>query len=236
MKAKASFRLPILAVSMAAFISGCATTSERDSQGPRESLESGQQFTVSCSTTLSPEHRVELDAIDAMMASSDNYAALARLEAMPFETQHHWLRWAQLLGKVEQLEYSEEAYLQVAQTCDSSEAYHGLGVVYVKAGKLAEGIQALADAKSRAPASADIRNDFGIVLMQGGFFGQAAFELRTAYELSGRKDGIGRNMVAAYFLHGGESALARVQRELKLDAEVVERGIAFSERFEGGSV
>lgn len=214
--------------------SGCATAPADNTGSQGSNLEQGQRLQIRCATNLSPEHRVELDAIDAMIENSENYAALARLEALPFETQNHWLRWAQLLGKVEQLDYSEDVYSQIAEACGSSQAYHGLGVVYVKAGKLKEGITALSKAKSREPASADIRNDFGIVLLQGGFYGQAAFELRTAYELSGREPGVGRNMVAAYYLHGGEDSLARIQQELRLSDETIDAGINFSERFVGG--
>lgn len=226
-------RLPAFGLLALAVISasGCAMT-PADNEGSQGSkLEQGEQLQIRCATNLSPEHRVELDAIDAMISKSENYAALARLEALSFQTQNHWLRWAQLLGKVDQLDYSEDVYSQIAQACDSSQAYHGLGVVYVKAGKLEEGIRALSKAKSKEPASADIRNDFGIVLLQGGFYGQAAFELRTAYELSGREPGMGRNMVAAYYLHGGEDSLARIRQEMGLNDATIDAGIKFSKRF-----
>ncbi|MBZ0334192.1 hypothetical protein MARI_18740 [Marinobacter sp. JH2] len=218
----------------AALVTGCALPPLQDSETEKESRSSGSYLQVNCSTNMTPEHRVELDAIDSMMNASENYAALARLEALSFQTQHHWLRWAQLLAKVEQLDYSEEVYQQIAETCDSAQAYHGLGIVYVKGGKIEEGLKALGTAKAKEPASADMRNDFGVVLMQGGFFGQAAFELRTAYELSGKKESMGRNMVAAYYLQGGEEAIAKLQRELGLSNGVVSAGIKFSERFAGG--
>lgn len=154
---------------------------------------------------------------------------------MPFQTQHHWLRWAQLLAQVEQLPHSEEAYRQIAQSCDSARAYHGLGVVYLKQGKLQESLEALQTAKIKDPASADVRNDFGVALMKAGTWGQAVFELRTAYELSGRSDGTARNMIAAYYLHGGEQSAARVQRELGLSDQLMAAGKQFSSRFAGGS-
>lgn len=218
----------------AALVAGCALPPLQDSETEQESRNSGSHLQVNCSTNMTPEHRVELDAIDSMMNASENYAALARLEALSFQTQHHWLRWAQLLAQVEQLDYSEEVYQQIAETCDSAQAYHGLGIVYVKGGKIEEGLKALGTAKAKEPASADMRNDFGVVLMQGGFFGQAAFELRTAYELSGKKESMGRNMVAAYYLKGGEDAVGKLQRELGLSNRVVSAGIKFSERFAGG--
>lgn len=226
--------MPALVLLAVSVLSGCATLAPdtRDELGPKQA---GDRLQVRCATNLTPEHRVELDAIDSMMASSHNYAALARLEALPFSTQQHWLRWAQLLAQVDQLDYSQDVYRQIAEACGSAEAYHGLGVVSVKAGRIEAGLDALSTAKALEPASADIRNDFGVVLMEAGFYGQAAFELRTAYELSGGKDSTGRSMVAAYYLHGGETSVARVRRELGLDDELVAAGIEFSKRFAGGS-
>lgn len=235
MKYKNVVRLPAMALLTAALVSGCAMTPEADSSADRADRDQGTPLHVSCKTNMTPEHRVELEAIDSMMEKSRNYAALARLEELPFQTQHHWLRWAQLLAKVEQLDYSEEVYQQIAESCDSAQAYHGLGVVYVKGNKLEDSLTALGTAKAKAPASSDIRNDFGVVLMQTGFYGQAAFELRTAYELSGGSSTTGRNMVAAYYLQGGNSSLARLQQDLGLSDQLLAAGKEFSKRFAGGS-
>src|SRR5690554_3602999 len=102
MKFKKVARLPAMALLTAALVSGCAMTPEADSSADRADRDQGAPLYVSCKTNMTPEHRVELEAIDSMMERSRNYAALARLEELPFQTQHHWLRWAQLLAKVEQ--------------------------------------------------------------------------------------------------------------------------------------
>lgn len=222
--------IPAMVLLGTVLVTGCTATPVKDNVSSG-SQAAGKPLQISCTTNLTPEHRVELEAIDEMMASSKHYAALARLEALPFQTQQHWLRWAQLLAQVDQLDYSLDVYRQVAETCDSAKAWHGLGVVYVKSGQVKEGLEALSRAKSMNPASAAIRNDFGIVLMQAGFYGQAAFELRTAYELYGGKESAGRSMVAAYYLHGGRSLVDKVRRELNLDEDLVNAGIRYSRRF-----
>lgn len=210
--------------------SGAAAASARPVT--EEEVNRRRALNINCSTTVSPEQRVELDAIDAMMAKSQNYAALARLETLEFQTQYHWLRWAQLLGKVDQLKLSENAYQQIVEACGSAEAYHGLGVVYAKRGDVDKALEALQSAKSKAPARAEIRNDLGIVLMTKGLYGQAAFELRTAYELAQSKVGVDRNMVAAYYLRGGPAMVTNLQQELGLSDAVVTAGIEFSKRFD----
>ncbi len=188
-------------------------------------------LSIVCSTNLTPEQQVELDAIDELMAQSKNFAALARLETLSFSSQQHWLRWAELMGKLDQVERAEDGFRQIVQACDSAMAYHGLGVVHLKANRVEEGLDALYEAKTRDPGSAVVRNDFGIALMRVALFGQAAFELRTAYELSGQQISVARSMVAAYYLHGGDVAVKKLQRETGLSEEMIASGIEFSRQF-----
>lgn len=234
MKKTSITRLVGIAVVSATLVSGCAVNPAGEAAGTA-AADGEKRLQISCKGSMTPEHRVELDAIDALMASSRYYAALARLEALPFQTQEHWLRWAQLLARVDQLDYSQDVYLQIAETCDSARAWHGLGVVRIKVGKVREGLEALSRAKNMDPSSVAVRNDFGIALMRSGFPGQAAFELRTAYELSDGKESIGRSMVAAYYLQGGQDSVEKIQQELGLGDTLVDAGIVFSKHFAGGS-
>src|SRR5690554_7706289 len=118
MKYKNVVRLPAMALLTATLVSGCAMTPEADSSADRADRDQGTPLHVSCKTNMTPEHRVELEAIDSMMEKSRNYAALARLEELPFQTQHQWLRWAKLLAKVEQLDYYDEVYRQISESRD----------------------------------------------------------------------------------------------------------------------
>ncbi|KPP97805.1 tetratricopeptide repeat protein [Marinobacter sp. HL-58] len=222
----------VIAVMVGLVTTGCSTM---ESSEQSEQSEDDQRplkdpiYSVGCSTTLQPEHRVELDLIDSLMEGGEYYAALAQLESLSFETQHHWLRWAQLLAQVDQVKDSEEAFETIADKCESHEAYHGLGVVYVKQDKIQDALDALKTAKDMSPAVPDIRNDYGYALMIAGEYGRAAFELRTAYELAEGKGAVKQNMVAAYYLNGGDAALNKLkgtlglsERDLKTGKQVAE--------------
>lgn len=222
---------PAFTAAVVALVAGCAALEPADN---RDAAVAQGNLPIVCSNNVTPEQRVELDAIDDLMAQSENYAALARLETVPFSTQQHWLRWAELMAKVEQTDKAEDAFEQIVAACGSAEAYHGLGVVYLKANRVQQGLESLQQAKTLNPASATIRNDFGIALLRTGLYGQAAFELRTAYELSGKQQNVGRSMVAAYYLHGGDQILSRLQRETGLSDQVIEAGVEFSRQFAKG--
>ena len=226
---------PALTAAAVALVAGCAALEPVENTENNDAGMAPGNLPIVCSNNVTPEQRVELDAIDDLMVQSENYAALARLETLSFSTQQHWLRWAELMAKVEQIEQSEDAFEQIVATCGSAEAYHGLGVVYLKTNRVQQGLDALQQAKTLNPASAPVRNDFGIALMRTGLYGQAAFELRTAYELSGKQQNVGRSMVAAYYLHGGEQILSRLQRETGVNDQVVEAGVEFSRQFVKGS-
>lgn len=230
-----TFVRPVFATVAIALFAGCAALKPVDNNENNGAGVAPEDLPIVCSNNVTPEQRVELDAIDDLMAQSENYAALARLETLSFATQQHWLRWAELMAKVEQIKQSEVAFEQIVTACGSAEAYHGIGVVYLKTNRVQEGLASLQQAKTLSPASAPIRNDLGIALMRDGQYGQAAFELRTAYELSGKQQNVGRSMVAAYYLHGGEQILSRLQRETGVSDQLIEAGIEFSRQFVKGS-
>lgn len=209
---------------------GCSAFQAGHDQS-QDVAEGPNALSIVCSTNLTPEQQIELDAIDGLMSQSKNFAALARLETLSFSSQQHWLRWSELMGKLDQTERAEDGFRQIVRACDSAMAYHGLGVIHLKVNRVEEGLEALYEAKIRDPGSAVIRNDFGIALMRGALFGQAAFELRTAYELSGQQMSVARSMVAAYYLHGGDVALKKLQRETGLTEEMIASGIEFSRQF-----
>ncbi|KAA1174757.1 hypothetical protein FWJ25_05075 [Marinobacter salinexigens] len=221
----------IAAVALTGWLAGCSALPAGNTGSRPAQEENNEQWQVSCSAEVSPEQRAELDSIESLMGASRNYAALARLETLPFESREHWLRWARLLATVGQLDDSQNAYSKIAESCEIPEAYHGLGIVAQKAGNLQKSVDALTRAKELAPADSDIRNDLGVALLRDQKVDEAAFELRTAYELAEGQQRVGTNMVAAYYLQGGKPAVEQLQGELQLSDEMVSAGIEFSQRF-----
>lgn len=214
-------------------LAGCSSVASQSGPASAQSSQQDPVYLINCSNVVQPEHRVELDAIDAAMEDRQHYAALAQLEALSFGTQAHWLRWAQLLGHVDQLEASEGVFQAIADECGSHQALHGLGVVKVKKGEVIQAIEQLSAAKAKAPANADIRNDLGYALMQAGRYDRAAFELRTAYELSRGRASTRQNLIAAYYLNGGKAGIQQLQQQIALSDEQIAAGIRQASQLAG---
>lgn len=162
---------------------------------------------VSCSQTIQPEHQLQLDAVDALMARSQPYAGLARLESEGLETHHHWLRKGQLLASTGQLGQARELFQALAEQCQSAGGHHGLGLVYLKLNQIDKGLAQLEQARRLEPSSADIRNDYGYGLLLAGDDQKAVFELRTALELADGEGGVRQNLAAAYLITGNHTGL-----------------------------
>lgn len=195
----------LLAMSLA--VSGCATNG---------SMASDPSVAVSCTTTKQPEHQLQLDAVDALMARSQPYAALAKLESEGLATEHHWVRLGQLMAATNQIAEAEEVFHALAGECDSAMGHHGLGLVYLKQKKLDQGLAELATARKMAPSSADVRNDYGYALLLTGQDYEAIFELRTAFELADGEGAVRQNLAAGYVLTGDRSGLAMLRDQYAL--------------------
>lgn len=225
---------PGVLIALSLITAGCASSPDSAQSTQSQKPLSDPIYAVGCSTTLQPEHQLELDLVDSLMGDAQSYAALAQLESMSFDTQYHWLRWAQLLAQVDQVDDSEDAFRAIVHTCGSYEAHHGLGVVLVKQGELKEALNMLATAKDMLPAASGVRNDLGYALMLDGQYGRAAFELRTAYELAKGKGTVKQNMIAAYYLNGGEAALSELRRDVGLREDDLTAGKQVAKNVLGG--
>lgn len=203
--------LLLLAVLLA--ITGCSTMGASAGNDP--------QLQVSCTTTLQPEHQLQLDAVDAQMSRSQPYAALAKLESEGLATSQHWVRRGQLLASTDQVAEAEEVFQALATQCDSAMGHHGLGLVYLKRGKLNEGVGELRKARQLAPSSSDIRNDYGYALLLTGGYSDAVFELRTALELANGEGAARQNLAAGYFITDDRSGIAMLERKYDLSVDEV---------------
>lgn len=177
------------------------------------------ELSVSCSQKIQPEHQVQLDLVDALMARSQPYAALAQLESAGLPTEQHWLRLGQLQATTHQLKQAEKVFRSLVNQCHSAEGYHGLGLVHLKQGHLAQGLEQLAQARRLKPSSADIRNDYGYALLLAGRMNDALFELRTAFELAEGKGAVRQNLAAAYLLSSDTAGLTLLKNRYDFGLE-----------------
>lgn len=201
----------LLAISLA--VTGCSTLNTSTVEEP--------QLQVSCTTTLQPEHQLQLDAVDAQMSRSQPYAALAKLESEGLATEQHWVRRGQLLASTNQVAEAQEVFQALATQCGSAMGHHGLGLVYLKRGKLKEGTRELRKARELAPSSSDIRNDYGYALLLTGGYYDAVFELRTAFELADGQGAVRQNLAAGYFITNDRSGLAMLKHKYDLSRDEV---------------
>lgn len=168
---------------------------------------------IACQEALQPEQRVDLEMIDTLMAKGRNHAALARLESKPMNAIDYWLRYGQLLASAGKLDAAEQVFRDMVAECEDGRSRHGLGMVLLKRNQVNAALAHLEAARSLAPASAQVRNDYGYALLLVGRYQEAAFELRTALELANGQGPVRQNVAVAYLLTGDEQGL----EALKLD-------------------
>jgi len=182
---------------------------------PTETTSSGTVDTsdIACQEAVQPEQRVDLEMIDTLMAKGRHYAALARLESKPMESIDYWLRYGQLLASTGKLDDAERVFRDMVSECEDGRSRHGLGMVLLKRNQVNAAITHLEAARSMAPASAQVRNDYGYALLLVGRYQDAAFELRTALELANGQGPVRQNVAVAYLLTDDQQGLEALKSE-----------------------
>ena len=195
-------------------LAGCASQAPSELPGDPYNLDR-----LNCSARIQPEQQVQLDMVDNLMNREHDHAALAQLEARPMETVDHWVRYGQLKASTGYLQEAEAIFQGLVDRCGTGRSHHGLGMVLLKQDKVLKALHHLEIARERTPASAQVRNDYGYVLLMVGDFEEAAYELRTAMELG---DGLGpvrQNLAVAYLLTENWGGLEWMKNEYGLSSE-----------------
>ncbi|WP_051669136.1 tetratricopeptide repeat protein [Marinobacter nitratireducens] len=220
-----SFVRPMAALLASAVLAGCATT-----MPPETSYSEEPTLHVSCRTQVQPEERLQLDVIDEKIGNDQLYAALAQLESEPLGTEQHWLRRGQLYVITGQMADARELFEALALQCDSASSHHGLGLVAMKQGRFAEGVDHLAIARKKAPISGKIRNDYGYALLQVNEIATATYELRTAFELANGEGSARQNLAVAYILGKDSAGLKWMQTRYGLTRAELEHAQKIAQR------
>ncbi len=207
-------RVIIIGLTMAALTAGCAHQPERAGQDNR--FYPGD---LSCDARIQPEQQVQLDMVDNLMSRERNHAALAQLEAKPLGTVDHWVRYGQLQASTGHLDRAETIFQGLVDRCGTGRSHHGLGMVLLKKDKVLAALDHLEIARERAPASAQVRNDYGYVLLMVGDYEDAAYELRTAIELGEGQGPVRQNLAVAYLLTENWGGLEWMQQQYNLTSE-----------------
>ncbi|MBU58751.1 MAG: hypothetical protein CL543_07705 [Alcanivorax sp.] len=184
-----------------------------------DNLNTGAPENLTCNAKIQPEEQVQLDRVDTLMARDHNHAALAQLEARPLSTVDHWVRYGQLKASTGRLDEAERIFRGLVRQCESGRGHHGLGMVLLKKDEVMAALDQLEQARRATPASAQVRNDYGYVLLMVGEYQDAAYELRTAMELGDGQGPVRQNLAVAYLLTENWAGLQWMTQEYDFDGE-----------------
>ncbi|HLY97043.1 MAG: hypothetical protein ACM3W8_05775 [Sideroxydans sp.] len=159
---------------------------------------------------------VYLQLIDGMQQRGIYYASLAHLDAFearwPGRADATLLR-AHALRETGQTEAARTLYGKLLDGPLAARAYHGLGLIDVRGGKLEEGSTALNRAAALAPVDANILGDQGYAFLMLGKLEDARLALFKAAELDDGNKRIGANLALLLVLSGKpEQAQELMQR------------------------
>lgn len=220
----------------AALTSGCSLlpwTTARDYFGgvaPAEAVAAREEapFTPpkTCGGNLSPEQRMYLELVQEMVKQGQNYAALAHLDQLEKKAspapQNVYLR-AEALRGIGQPEPAGKLYRSLLDGCMAGHSLHGLGLLAADAGHWAEAEDYLLRASRERPASAEVHNDLGMVLLLTGRRNDARREFLTAAELDRKNPLPVENLIVLLLLEGDPREAKRLAEHRKLTDKDVER-------------
>jgi Flp pilus assembly protein TadD len=205
--------LPLVA--LAVTLVGCATPSWLP--GQRDDV------AVASETTL------YLDAVRALIAQRQYYAAIAHIEEdrrLHGDTPELRLLEADARRNLRQNKTAESLYHSVLRGNFSGplapKARQGLGLLYAPV-NIDAAIKELAEASRLKPTDATIRSDYGYALMQARRFSEARAQLSTAAELDPASVPARNNLLILLFALGDETGARHVAAKASLDESQLAR-------------
>lgn len=172
-----------------------------------------------------PQAALYLDAVRALMAQNQFYAALAHIEEdrrLHGDSAELRLLEADARRNLGQSDAARALYQPLLSGPLAGQAHHGLG--RLQAGRdLGQGIQHLREASRLRPTDVDIRNDLGYALMQARRYDEARTELATAAELSPGEAKGRNNLLILLILIRDEAAVRRIAAQTGVDEALLTR-------------
>lgn len=166
-----------------------------------------------------------LELIQGMQQKGLHYAALAHLDAFearwPARPEAALLR-AHALRETGQPEAAKAIYQPLLNGPLAAGAYHGLGLIAVRAGDLTGGAAALGRAAALAPTDVGVLNDQGYTLLLLNDMAAAKLALFKAAELDAGNKRVGANLALYFYLGGQEEQARQVIQRYGLPARIQE--------------
>lgn len=171
-------------------LSGCATTnpSKQDLTGSR------------CGFRITQAESVKLDLVEQLITEGSYYSALAHLEnEQTGSARALWLR-AEAQRKTGELDEAYDNYRALSMSCMGAYGHAGMGKILATRGDATRAHQHMLNARKLSPTNADIRNDYGFILLTMRDYKAAQREFMTALQLQPGHAVAVRNMVMALIL------------------------------------
>ncbi|WP_232209250.1 tetratricopeptide repeat protein [Alkalilimnicola ehrlichii MLHE-1] len=209
------FRQWLTGLGAALLLSGCAAL------GPN--ADDARPGAGECRSDLDPEQRMAMEEAEQLMARGQAYAALAHLDGLGGGSAEIRLAKAQILSQMGRAEARDHFHAVENDACLRGAARHGLGVLAIREGDYARAAEALAAARRDLPRVAQVRNDYGFVLLMLGRDSEAEFELRSALELSEGHEQPLENLMLLYLSQDNIPRLNALLQRYDVDQTLVAR-------------
>ncbi|WP_372860676.1 tetratricopeptide repeat protein [Spongiibacter sp.] len=177
----------------------------------------GDTVAGNCNRTLNQTETVKLDLVSQLIDEANYYSALAHLENDSSGSPRAlWLR-AEAQRKTGLLNEAYNNYRDLSLSCMTAAGHAGMAKILATRGDLAIAHQHMLKARQLAPTNADIRNDYGFILLAMGDFKAAQREFMTAMQLHQGHPVALRNMVISLILDGDSRTAMRLAKNNNID-------------------
>lgn len=199
---------------------GCATTANKQAS-----------TSASCNIAASNADSVKLDMVTQLIDGEQYYSALAHLEQdSTGSPKALWLR-AEAQRKTGLLDEAFESYRDLSLTCMTAYGHAGMAKILATRGDVPQAHQQMLTARKLAPTDADIRNDYGFILLVHRDFKAAQREFMTALQLAPGHPVATRNMVISLILDGDTRTAARMAKNNGIAVDEFKELIGKANRF-----
>ncbi|QUJ69754.1 tetratricopeptide repeat protein (plasmid) [Photobacterium sp. GJ3] len=191
MRSSQTYRTVWLSGLLVALLAGCSASPEEESARvtANKPVQSG-----ACGETLIAKDGMKLSMVKQQIDQGQYYLALASLDELKEDGLSVQMMRADSYRKLGKWDEATRLYQGMVKTCLAGDAYHGLGLIASYQGHMEDAMKWMEKAAKAAPVEADVRNDFGFLLLVTGQDQKARDELMTALELNPQHQNAAKNL------------------------------------------
>ena len=186
-----------------------------------------------CGASLKQAQRVKLDLVEQLLSEGSYFSAQAHLEQDDSNSPRALWLTAEAQRKTGLLSEAYDSYRDLSLTCMTAAGHAGMAKILATRGDLAIAHQHMLKARRLAPTNADVRNDYGFILLAMRDFKAAQREFMTALQLKNGHPVALRNMVISLILDGDTRTALRLAKNNNIDSaefnQLLEKANHFTE-------